>query len=102
MSALLKWIAAGLVAGILWLVGMYTEEYFRPYKQIRTGLRKKWARSKPRHGMVYGITDLRSVLLEGERDEQRWTPALSISVHLTKTTRSTKNFRGETASEVNC
>jgi hypothetical protein len=41
MSALLKWIAAGLVAGILWLVGMYTEEYFRPYKQIRTGQRKK-------------------------------------------------------------
>ncbi|HSL42726.1 MAG TPA: hypothetical protein VK897_04790 [Anaerolineales bacterium] len=41
MVVLLKWIAAGLIAGFVWLVGMYTEEYFRPYKKIRTGLRRK-------------------------------------------------------------
>lgn len=41
MSVLLKWIAAGLMTGFIWLVGMYTEEYFRPYKKIRTGLKRK-------------------------------------------------------------
>lgn len=40
MSALLKWIAAIIVAGFVWLVGVYTDEYFRPYKKVRAGLRK--------------------------------------------------------------
>lgn len=41
MTVLLKWIAAGVVAGFLWLIGIYTDEYFRPYKKIRTGVRRK-------------------------------------------------------------
>lgn len=41
MTVLLKWIVAGLITGFVWLVGMYTDEYFRPYKKIRTGPRKK-------------------------------------------------------------
>jgi hypothetical protein len=40
MIALLKWIGALLVAGLVWLVGMYTDEYFRPYKKIRARIRK--------------------------------------------------------------
>jgi hypothetical protein len=40
MMAMLKWIGALLVAGLVWLVGMYTEEYFRPYKKIRARIRK--------------------------------------------------------------
>lgn len=39
MSVLLKWIVAVLIAGFVWLVGVYTDEYFRPYKKIRTRLR---------------------------------------------------------------
>ena len=39
MSALLKWVTAGLLAGFVWLVGMYTDEYFRPYKKIRTRIK---------------------------------------------------------------
>lgn len=41
MIVVLKWIAALLVAGFVWLVGVYTDEYFRPYKKIRSGFRKK-------------------------------------------------------------
>jgi hypothetical protein len=41
MITVLKWIAAVLVAGFLWLVGMYTDEYFRPYKKIRARVRNK-------------------------------------------------------------
>ena len=35
MIALLKFIVAALVAGLLWLVGKYTAEYFNtnPYKK---------------------------------------------------------------------
>lgn len=41
MTVLLKWIAAVVFAGFLWLIGSYTDEYFRPYKKIRTGARMK-------------------------------------------------------------
>ena len=41
MIVLLKWIAALLIAGSVWLVGVYTDEYFRPYKKIRSGFSKK-------------------------------------------------------------
>ena len=41
MTTIFKWIIGALVAGFLWLVAGYTDEYFRPYKKIRTGLRKK-------------------------------------------------------------
>jgi hypothetical protein len=41
MSIAIKWIAAALLAGLAWLVVVYTDEYFRPYKKIRTnGLKK--------------------------------------------------------------
>ena len=40
MSVILKWIAAVLIAGFVWLVGVYTDEYFRPYKQVGTSTRK--------------------------------------------------------------
>jgi hypothetical protein len=33
MIALLKWIVVTVVAGLLWLVGKYTAEYFRPYRR---------------------------------------------------------------------
>ena len=35
MIALLKWVVAALVAGLLWLVGKYTAEYFNtdPYNK---------------------------------------------------------------------
>jgi hypothetical protein len=39
MGVFFKWVAAGLLAGIVWLVGLYTDEYFRPYKKIRTRIR---------------------------------------------------------------
>jgi hypothetical protein len=29
-----KWSAALLLTALAWLVGMYTLEYFRPYKKI--------------------------------------------------------------------
>lgn len=40
MTVVLKWIAAVLIAGLVWLVGVYTDEYFRPYKKVETGIRK--------------------------------------------------------------
>jgi len=30
MITIIKWILTGLVAGLLWLVGKYTAEYFNP------------------------------------------------------------------------
>jgi len=34
MFTLIKWLAATLAAGLLWLVGKYTAEYFNPsYKK---------------------------------------------------------------------
>jgi hypothetical protein len=36
MKTTLKWIAAVLLTGFVWLVALYTDEYLRPYKQIRT------------------------------------------------------------------
>ena len=41
MITVLKWIVGALIAGFLWLVAGYTDEYFRPYKKIRTDPRKK-------------------------------------------------------------
>ncbi len=41
MTVVLKWIAAVLIAGLVWLVGIYTDEYFRPYKKVGTGIRKR-------------------------------------------------------------
>ena len=41
MTVLLKWIAAAVLAGFLWLIGIYTDEYFRPYKKIRASVRKR-------------------------------------------------------------
>jgi hypothetical protein len=35
MSAVLKWVAALLLAGLAWLVTEYAVEYFRPYRKIR-------------------------------------------------------------------
>jgi hypothetical protein len=35
MNMLLKWISAVLLAGFVWLVATYTDEYLRPYKGIR-------------------------------------------------------------------
>jgi hypothetical protein len=35
MAILLKWISAVLLAGFVWLVAVYTEEYLRPYKKVR-------------------------------------------------------------------
>jgi hypothetical protein len=40
MRTFLKWVTAVLVAGLAWLVALYTDEYFRPYKKIRTSIRK--------------------------------------------------------------
>lgn len=31
MIAIVKWLLTALVAGLLWLVGKYTAEYFGPY-----------------------------------------------------------------------
>ncbi len=33
MIAIIKIVAAMLFAGVAWLVGGYTAEYFRPYKR---------------------------------------------------------------------
>jgi hypothetical protein len=41
MITVLKWILGALAAGFLWLVAGYTDEYLRPYRKIRSGLRKK-------------------------------------------------------------
>jgi hypothetical protein len=41
MITVLKWIIGALVAGFLWLVAGYTDEYLRPYKKIRTSTPKK-------------------------------------------------------------
>jgi len=41
MITLIRWIAAALLAGLAWLVAVYTAEYFRPYKKIRTNPLKK-------------------------------------------------------------
>lgn len=35
MNTLLKWITTILLAGFVWLVATYTDEYLRPYKGIR-------------------------------------------------------------------
>jgi hypothetical protein len=40
MTVLLKWVAVVFFAGIIWLVGIYTDEYFRPYKKVDLGFRK--------------------------------------------------------------
>ena len=34
MLTFIKWILMLIAAGLAWLVGMYTAEYFRPYKKI--------------------------------------------------------------------
>jgi hypothetical protein len=41
MVTVLKWILGALMAGLLWLVAGYTDEYLRPYKKIRTGPRRQ-------------------------------------------------------------
>jgi hypothetical protein len=41
MGTLLKWIIASLLAGFMWLVAGYTDEYFRPYKKVRSTVRNK-------------------------------------------------------------
>jgi hypothetical protein len=41
MVTVLKWVIGALMAGFLWLVAGYTDEYLRPYRKIRTGLPKK-------------------------------------------------------------
>lgn len=33
MMVLVKWIAAVLLAGLAWLIGKYTVEYYRPFKK---------------------------------------------------------------------
>jgi len=33
MFTLIKWIVTILLAGLAWLIGSYTTEYFRPYKR---------------------------------------------------------------------
>lgn len=35
MWTVLKWVIAALAAGVAWLVGGYTAEYFRPYNRKR-------------------------------------------------------------------
>ena len=41
MFVIVKWIIAALLAGFAWLVTGYTIEYFRPYKDMSTKLKKK-------------------------------------------------------------
>lgn len=41
MITLLKWLVGGLLAGVMWLVAVYTDEYFRPYKKVRSTVRNK-------------------------------------------------------------
>jgi len=33
MFTIVKWIVAAVVAGLAWLVGKYTVEYYKPYKK---------------------------------------------------------------------
>jgi len=33
MFAIIKWIITVVLAGLAWLIGNYTIEYFRPYKR---------------------------------------------------------------------
>jgi len=33
MLTIVKWVVTVLLAGLAWLVGNYTVEYFRPYKR---------------------------------------------------------------------
>jgi hypothetical protein len=33
MITIAKWIVGALLAGLAWLVGNYTAEYFRPYRR---------------------------------------------------------------------
>jgi hypothetical protein len=40
MTTLLKWIFGVLLAGLAWLIAVYTDEYFRPYKKIRMGSKR--------------------------------------------------------------
>jgi len=39
MLTIVKWIATAVFAGLVWLIGNYTTEYFRPYKKIRIRVR---------------------------------------------------------------
>jgi hypothetical protein len=41
MFTVLKWIVGAFIAGFLWLVAGYTDEYLRPYKKIKASARKK-------------------------------------------------------------
>lgn len=34
MFTFIKWVFMLMFAGLAWLVGLYTAEYFRPYKKI--------------------------------------------------------------------
>jgi hypothetical protein len=38
---LLKWILTVLLAGFMWLVAGYADEYFRPYKKARSTVKNK-------------------------------------------------------------
>jgi hypothetical protein len=33
MTSIIKWMIAFVLAGLAWLVGNYTVEYFRPYRR---------------------------------------------------------------------
>ncbi len=35
MNTILKWITTAILAGLVWLIALYTDEYLRPYKRIR-------------------------------------------------------------------
>ncbi len=39
MKTVLKGITAVLLTGFVWLVAVYTDEYLRPYKKIKTTIR---------------------------------------------------------------
>jgi hypothetical protein len=41
MITVLKWFLGALMAGLVWLVAGYTDEYLRPYKKIKTGSGRK-------------------------------------------------------------
>jgi hypothetical protein len=41
MVTILKWVIGALLGGLVWLVAMYTDEYFRPYKKIKTNKKNK-------------------------------------------------------------
>lgn len=34
MLTFIKWVFMLILAGLAWLIGLYTAEYFRPYKKI--------------------------------------------------------------------